>query len=141
MNRVLSFLTRDEKGASLIESLMVIMVVSVIVLLMANLPNAMNLINKSKHLSLAREIAIKALEDKRAISFTNLVNDTAPIVDSRISLLPEGSGTVTVEDCSVQICKSGESIKKVVVTVSWTDNQNSQTVNLNTFIGEGGLNQ
>lgn len=132
---------KNQRGVSLIESLLVVVIVALIVFLMANLPNAMNLVSKSKHLSLAREIAAKQIEDKRSINYTNLVNDTSAISDSRISLLPGGSGTVIVADCDVLICTSGESVKQVSVTVSWKDNNKPQTIILSTFMGEGGLNQ
>lgn len=123
------------------ESLLVIAMVGVMVFLMANIPNAMNLVNKSRHLSLAREIASKQIEDKRNISFANLVNDSAAVSDPRINLLPDGSGTVTVEDCSSQICTRSENVKQVSVTVSWKDNNKNVTITLKTLIGEGGLNQ
>lgn len=125
---------KNQKGVSLVESLLVIVVIAAIVFLMANLPNAMNLISKSKHLSLAREIAAKQIEDKRSLSFANLVNDSAAISDSRIALLPNGSGTIAVEDYE-------ESIKQITATVSWKDNNKNQIVVLKTLIGEGGLNQ
>lgn len=130
-----------EKGASLIESLLIVVTISTIVFLMANLPNAMGLIQKSRHLSLAREIAAKSLEDMRTISYINLVNGTTPVSDPGISLLPKGSGEIAVKDCPGQICTSSENIKYIRVTVSWADNQKTQTVSLDTFIGEGGLNQ
>ncbi len=130
-----------ESGSSLIESLLVIVMVGIIVVLMANLPSAMNLVNKSKHSSLAREIASKQIEDKRMIQYANLVNDNSLVVDSRLSLLPEGSGVVIVEDCDPLICTSGEHIKQVSTTISWKDNNKPQTITLKTMIGEKGLNQ
>lgn len=132
------------KGFSLVELLLVIVMVGLTVLILANLPNSMILINKSKHISLAREIAAKQMEDKRAISYINLINGTTNITsatDSRISSLPNGNGTVVVEDCNVQICLSGEHIKQITVTVNWKDNSKDQTLSLKTLIGEGGLNQ
>lgn len=131
----------NEKGVSLIELLLVVVIVGIIVTLMANLPNAMGLINKSNHESIAREIASKQIEDKRAISFANLVNDNSPIADARINMLPQGAGTVSVADCPPQLCTNGESIKKVTVAVSWTDNDKPQSITLTTLIGEGGINQ
>lgn len=131
----------SEKGVSLIELLLVIVIIGSTVFLIANLPNALTLITKSKHVSLAREIAAKQIEDKRTISFSNLVNDTTTINDTRIAILPAGSGIVTVADCDVTICTNGEYVKKVTVTVSWKDNNKPQTVTLTTFIGEGGINQ
>lgn len=130
-----------QKGNSLIESLLVIVMVGIIVILMGNLPNAINLMSKSKHLSLAREIATKQIEDKRSINFVNLVNDNSAISDSRISLLPSGNGNVVVQDCDALICTNAESLKQVIVTVNWKDNAKPQTITISTFIGQGGLNQ
>ena len=106
-----------------------------------NIPNALTLVGKSKHMSLAKEIASKQIEGKRNISYENLVNDTTAISDSNISLLPNGSGTVVVEDCDPTICTNSENIKKVTVTVLWKDNNKNQSIILNTLIGEGGVNQ
>ncbi|GEM_PF-1722129 len=134
----------DQRGVSLVESLLVVVVVGVIVALMANLPNAMNLITKSKELSLAREIATKQIEDKRATSYINLAKGTEDLktLDSRVSLLPGGDGSVVVEDCDTEkICTNGESIKQVIVTINWKNNSKQQTATLNTLIGKGGLNQ
>lgn len=139
--RSASDIMKNDRGFSLIESLLVVVMVGLIVYLLANLPNAINLINKSKHTSLAREIASKALEDKRAISYINLVNDNSPVSDSRISLLPGGGGTVVVEDCDSAICTNLENVKLVTVTINWKDIAKQQTLQFTTFIGEGGLNQ
>lgn len=131
----------NQKGVSLIESLMVVVALGFIVFLLSSLPGSMGLINKSNHLSLAREIASKQLEDKRATNYANLVNDTTVISDSRISLLPNGSATVAVEDCDALICTNGEHIKQITVTVNWKDNNKTQSITVKTFIAEGGLNQ
>lgn len=130
-----------EKGFSLIESLLVTVIVGSIAFLLASLPNALSLISKSQHLSLAREIAVKQIEDNRAVNFSNLVNDSYPVSDSRISLLPGGAGMVVIADCDLQICASGEHIKTVSVTINWTDIAKPQTAFFQTLIGEGGLNQ
>lgn len=131
----------NEKGISLVESLLVVVILGVIVLLMANIPNSLMLISKSKHLSLAREIAVKQIEDKRAISYANLTNDSSQVIDSRLSLLPQGVGTVEVEDCDSAICTNGERVKQVTVTLNWQDNNKTQEISLKTMIGEGGINQ
>ncbi|MBI2314648.1 prepilin-type N-terminal cleavage/methylation domain-containing protein [Candidatus Daviesbacteria bacterium] len=130
-----------EKGFSLIETLLVVVIIGSIVFLIANIPNAMMLIGKSGHASLAREIAVKQIEDKRALSFENLANDNSPISDSRLSLLPQAIGTVVVEDCDPAVCTNSERVKQVTVEVSWLDNNKPQKINLKTMIGEGGINQ
>lgn len=132
---------KRQRGSSLVELLLVIVIISSSVFLIANIPNALTLVGKSKHLSLAKEIASKQIENKRNISYENLVNDESTITDSNISLLPQGSGTVVVEDCDESVCTNGENIKKVTITVSWKDNNKDQSVVLRTLIGEGGINQ
>lgn len=145
---------KNEKGISLVESLLVIVIAGVLVSLLANLPNAMGLINKSRNLSLAREIAVKQIEDKRTISYINLGLGSSPIDDPRISMLPQGSGTVEVgvenketpdpDDwipCDISICTNGEFIKQISVTVSWVDNNKPQSITIKTMIAEGGINQ
>ncbi len=125
----------------MVESLLVVAVIGSVIFLMANIPNALMLIAKSNHVSLAREIAVKQIENKRVINYSNLVNDNSPISDSRLSLLPQGNGTVVVGDCDPSVCKNGEPVKKVTVTVNWKDNNKSQVITLETMIGEGGINQ
>ncbi|MDD5416006.1 MAG: prepilin-type N-terminal cleavage/methylation domain-containing protein [Candidatus Daviesbacteria bacterium] len=137
------FLTKmkSESGFSLIESLLVVVVVGLLVFLLASIPNSLILITKSKHVSLAREIAVKQIEDKRTINYANLVTDNSPISDSRLAALPQGSGTVTVGDCDPTICTNGEQIKEITVSLNWLDNNKTQTLTLKAMIGEGGINQ
>lgn len=130
-----------KQGFSLIEILLIVVLVGIIVILLANLPNTMLLVNKSNHLSLAQEIATKQVEDERGINYANLVNGSTSINDSRISQLPFGAGTALVEDCPTQICTNGEHVKQITVTLTWKDNQKTQNISLKTFIGEGGINQ
>lgn len=132
--------TIDQRGISLIESLLVIIVVGSMVFLMANIPSAIGLINKSKHLSLASEIAAKQIEDKRSAGYENLVNGEVPINDSRLNALPQGEGEVEVENCDPSLCTNGEQLKQVTIEVTWRDNNKTQQVKLKTLISQGGLN-
>lgn len=135
-----NFKKKLQTGFSLIESLLIVVVIGSVVFLIANIPNALMLIGKSKNLSLAREIAVKQIEDKRTINYASLLNDNSPILDMRLGLLPQGSGTVEVADCDLSICTNGENVKQVKVTVRWQDNK-PQEITLTTMIGEGGINQ
>lgn len=132
---------QNQLGISLVESLLVVMVIGSTVFLIANIPNALLLSSKSRHMSLAREIAVKQIEDKRAVSFINLANDSSPISDARLGLLPGGSGILLIEDCPEDICSNNEAVKEVTAAVSWTDNNKPQAVTIKTLIGEGGINQ
>ena len=129
-----------QQGSSLVESLLVITVLGSIVFLLANIPNSLYLINKSKHLSLAREIAAKQIEDIRLIQYANLTSGTILLNDSRINLIPNGSGLVKIGGCNNSVCTNEEHVKQVKVTVNWKDANTDQAVNLETLVGEGGLN-
>lgn len=140
-NSQFSILNSD-KGVSLIELVVVIATVSSIVFLMANIPNSLGLITKSKNLSLAREIGTKQLEDIRVTNYLNLVlDDPVPISDQRLTLLPQGKGSVLIKACPLEICTNGESLKQVSVTVEWQENNKNQKITLKTLLGEGGLGQ
>lgn len=130
-----------EKGASLVETLLAILTLSAIAFLIANIPGSFNLVNKSRHLSIAREIGTKAIEDKRALNFPNLVNDTLPITDPRISILPAGAGTIIVEDCPQEICSNSEVMKQLTVIITWKEGLKDQKTVFNTLIGQGGLSK
>jgi hypothetical protein len=132
-----------QSGASLMELILVFGAVGFLILLLGNLPSSVGLIGKSRQQSVAREIAVKQIEDKRAIQYANLAEGTENITDSRLSTLPSGNGTIVIEPCDISVCSPSEveSVKQVTVTVSWSDGPDSRQIKLKTLIGEGGLNQ
>lgn len=132
---------RNNVGFSLVELLLVITAVGFLVILLGSIPNSLNLIGKSKHESLAREIVVKEIEDKRNISYINLANGETNIIDARINLFPSGNGKTLVEDCDPLICTNSENAKQITVTVTWKEAGKQQTTRLKTIIAEGGLNQ
>jgi len=128
-------------GVSLIELLLVVTTVGFLIFLVGNIPNSINLVGKAGRQSLAREIASKQIEDKRAIQYVNLANGESSVSDVRLSSLPFASGEVIVSDCDPSICNHEENAKKVMVTITWKESTQTETVTLETLIGEGGLNQ
>jgi hypothetical protein len=133
----------NSKGTSLIELILVFGAVGFLILLLGNLPSSIGLIGKSRYQSVAREVAVKQIEDKRVIQFSNLAIGTENIVDSRLNALPSGAGTILVEPCDLSVCSQTEidRAKKLTVTVTWKEGSDNKEVKLKTLIGEGGLNQ
>lgn len=129
----------DQTGFSLVEILLVITIVGFIALLVSNLPYSIRLNSASNHQSIAKLIVAKQVEDLRAKTYANLANGTSAISDSRLSTLPQASGSIIISDCPIAICANGEHLKQVSVTVSWHENTYTQSAQLDTFIGEGGL--
>ena len=136
-----SLRARRISGFSLIELLLLITAVGFLVILIGSLPNSIQLIGRSKHQSIVREIIAKQIEDKRAVTYINLTPGETSITDQRLSLLPEGSGKTLIEECDASICQNSEGVKQITVTVTWKEAGKLQTTKIKTLIAEGGLNQ
>lgn len=128
-------------GLSLVELLVVIASVGIMVLLIANIPSSINLVNKSRHQSIAREIASKVIEDTRVVTYANLANGQSAINDARLFTLPSGSGTKDIEDCPAEICTNNEDTKQLTVTINWKEVGKELNYVVKTFISSGGLGQ
>ncbi|MBI2011558.1 type II secretion system protein [Candidatus Daviesbacteria bacterium] len=140
----LSRSVQNQKGFSLIEMVLVLLIFGLIVLMIVNLPSSIQLIGVSKNSSLAKEIASAKIENLRSSGFENLVTGQTTLVDSRLSKLPSSSGTVIIEDCPVSICTQAEidgniKIKVAKVKVSWRENNANKDLTIDTLISEGGL--
>lgn len=129
----------NQRGVSLIEVLMVILIIGFIVMVVAIVPQSIRLTGVSSQQSLANQIAAKRIEDLRLLTYSSLANGTTSITDSRISSLPEGSGSAIISDCPVGVCNNSESIKQVKVIVNWKENGQDKNVTVTTLIGDGGL--
>ncbi len=130
---------RNQTGFGLIEILLVSMFIGLLVILIAGIPNSLSLVGQSRYLSVAREIANKTIEDIRLLGYDNLVNSEESIVDTRISLLPGGSGTYAIENCDASVCLRGEHLKKLTVKVSWKENSKDQQIKIVTMISDNKL--
>lgn len=129
----------EERGFSLIELMLVGVIVSFVVLLIYNLPTVFQLISVSNRASLAKQIANQKIEDIRARGYDNLANSQTPLVDNRLSQLPSGSGTVTIQSCPLSVCQSNEQAKLCSVEVDWTDTAGTRNVTLTTMVAKNGL--
>ena len=138
-NKFNLFLFKNNRGVSLIEVLLTMAIISIIVFLIASLPNSLLLITKSKHLSLAREIAVTKLDDLKEMPYSNLANGENSISDNRLKLLPSGSGQYSIEDCEVAICSDNEQAKTIKVKIDWRESNKPQSFTMKTLISEGGI--
>ncbi len=130
---------KKQAGVTLIELLVVIATVGMLVVLIANLPPSIGLIGRSSHQSLANQIANKQIETIRSTPYANLADGTTTISDSRLSSLPSETGTVAISDCDPNICKNGEVMKQVTVSITWKEAGKGQQLIFNTLVTEGGL--
>lgn len=124
---------------SLVEVLLVVATVGLLTLMLANLPNSFRLVSYSGHQSLAREVAIKSIEDIRQTPYANLSNGDVDLADPRIRQLPSGSGTKSIADCDPTVCTQGEIAKQVTITISWKENGSPKNLVIKTLVTDGGL--
>ena len=129
----------NSKGISLVELLIVISSIGFLALLVASVPNAISLVGKSNYLSIAREIAVKQIEDTRSIGYESLNDGENEINDSRLKSLPQSTGTVIIKDCDASICTHDEELKQVIVHITWKESGKDQEVKMTTFVSENGL--
>lgn len=129
----------NEQGLSLVELILGIMIIGFMVMLVMNLPSSLSLIGKSRFTSIAKDIASQKVEDTRAVGFDNLADGSTSFYDPRLSSLPSPSANLTVSDCPVSVCKNGEEVKQITVTVNWIDKGSPGNVILTTLVAKGGL--
>lgn len=141
MKNYLKHIGKAQQGVSLVEIILAVIAIAFLSLLVASLPTSINLINKNRHASLARDIASKEIENLRKQSFSNLSNGEHAWTDSDLYTLPGGSAVYIIEDCPIAICTSGEKVKEARVKVIWVESNEQKNVELVTLIGEGGVAQ
>lgn len=131
----------NRRGFSLAELVLIIAATSFLGLIISNLPASVGTINKSKHTSVAQEIATKQIDYLRKRTFANLASGTNSFSDPSLSSLPGGAAAYTVMDCPSQVCTHQEKARQVEVRVSWNEGSDSKNVDLVTLIGDGGVGQ
>lgn len=130
----------SQRGVTFIEVLLVMLVLSFLILVINDIPSSIQSINKSRHQSMARDIANKEVETLRKTGYDNLTNGLVNFSDPNLSQLPYATATVDIENCPISVCTLSEKVKIVTVTVSWNESGPIKNVSMTTLIGEGGLN-
>ncbi|MDO8570486.1 MAG: hypothetical protein Q7R97_02775 [Candidatus Daviesbacteria bacterium] len=130
-----------EKGISLIEIILVAAVVMVLTLLLGTVPSAMSSINKSRHNSIAREIAAKQIEYLKRQPYINLAEGVNSFADINLDKLSGSSSSYEIKACSASVCTNGEDVKEVKVSVFWNEVKEPSKVEFTTLIYAGGIGQ
>lgn len=126
-------------GFSLVEVIIAIFLIGAIVLVIANIPQAIRLITSSQSESKVREVAAKRLSDVRLTGYDNLPVGTTNFSDPRLNSLAAVSAVTTVVDCPLIICPGGELVKQVTISIDWNENGTDKNFQVITLIGKGGL--
>ena len=132
-------LKQRENGISIIELVLVLSVVGFLALLINTLPSSIASISKSRHTSLARDIASREMDYLRKQDYANLSNGLSNFSDSGLAGLPASAATSEIDDCPAEICNRQEQAKQVKVKVAWNESGDSKAVELVTIINDKGL--
>jgi prepilin-type N-terminal cleavage/methylation domain-containing protein len=127
------------KGFSLIEVLLVVLVAGIILVVLANLTPAFKLLQTSSRENVARQIVSKKIEDIRTQGYDNLANGSSNFTDTRLNQLPQATAITLIEDCPSTICSNNEPIKQVSINVQWNENNQSKNFSITTLIAKGGI--
>lgn len=138
---MMNLTAHKNKGFSLVEVIIGVFIVGLIVLVLSNIPNAINLVTISQSESKVREVAAEKIENLRLLGYTGLANGTTSFYDSKLSGLTNVSGNVLISDCSTEpaLCPNAELAKKVAVTITWDENTEPKRFSVTTLISQGGL--
>ena len=131
---------KSSDGISAMEVILVCLIIGFLILIIGNLPNSIKLIGESNRSSLAKDILLKKIEDIRSTSFDSLASSTT-ISDPRMNKLSDASGSITVEDCPLIVCKNGEEddVKQVTLEITWQDGTQTKQSKLTTLVSKNGL--
>lgn len=135
---------KGQAGVSLVELLLVVAAVGFLVMLIANLPSSVSSINKSRHLSIAKDISNRKMESLRKEGFSALSNQAkgeSSFTDPDLNSLPAGAAVYDLESCPPLICGANEQALQVKVRVNWNELGDNKFVELLTLVGEGGVGQ
>jgi prepilin-type N-terminal cleavage/methylation domain-containing protein len=120
------------RGVTLIETIIAIAVVASTLTAVGALLSAARLGLSTRDESLAYAVASSKLEGLRAAGYAALPGNGS-FSDTQLSSLPAGTGSLTVSDES-------ETLKRVTVTVGWSERGAARSVSLSTLIAStGGL--
>lgn len=132
---------KKQRGFSLIEIVVVVFLVAILALIIASLPQTVSSINKSRHASIARDIASKQVDYLRKQTYSNLPLGLNNFSDPNLSTLPQATATYEVSDCPLEVCAASEQLKEAVIRVSWNESGEPKNIELTTLIGQGGVGQ
>lgn len=122
----------NNKGFSLIELILVILVAGAIILVMVNLGPAINFLGVGNRELIVRQIVAEQIEDIRSKGFDNLSDGVVAITDPRLASFPQKTATITVSPAAT-------GLKQVDIAINWVENGKTKSFLTSTLVAKGGL--
>ena len=131
-----SFASRRERGFTLIETLISILVLSIMLLtLISVFIYGYGAVARARHTALATLIAQEEMEAIRALPFDQIAALGSTFTNAKLAKLLAGQGVLAVE------AGPGADIKKVTVGVRWTYRGLLRRKDVVTFMTRKGINK
>jgi prepilin-type N-terminal cleavage/methylation domain-containing protein len=128
--------TNKERGFSLIEVLITILILTVVmVVMLSTFIYGFNLLSRMKQSGIATQIVQEELEIIRNMPFDDIINLSSEFTHENFSFLKNASGTISIGD------SEGADIKKLTVSVIWTYRGVQLQRDIVTFITREGINR
>ena len=137
MDREDKNIVKNQKGFTLVEVLLSVIILSTGLLLIAELQlTGVNGNKNSKDMSSAVILAESKIEELKESGFSSLIDGNFP-VGTIIPVDPSGaSGGIFTRRWTIRPYKSSSSMKHVVVNVTWADKGRSHSISLDTVLSE-----
>jgi len=125
-----------EKGFTLVEILVTIVVVAVALMaLLSVFIYGFNLLSRMKQTAIATQCAQEELENIRNLTYDEILALGPSFTNDNLTLLQNSSGVRTVED------SVGPDIKKLTLSVFWTYRGQNMRKDIVTYITREGINK
>lgn len=125
-----------EKGFTLVEVLVTIVVVAVALMaLLSVFIYGFNLLSRMKQTAVATQCAQEELENIRNLTYDEILALGPSFTNDSLTLLENNSGVRTIED------SVGPDIKKLTISVFWTYRGQNMRKDIVTYITREGINK
>lgn len=124
---------KNKQGFTLIELVVALGLIAVTLFGYFAVLKTVTLTRFAKHQALAYQVAIKKVEELKAVPFGSLPV-SGSFTDSALAALPQVQANLTVADYG-----GSAGIKEITVTISWQESAGAKNVQVKTILTSGGI--
>ena len=124
---------KNNQGFTLIDVVVALGLIAITLFCYFAVLKTVTLTRFSKHQALAYQVAIKKIEELKAVPFASLPT-SGPFTDSALTALLQAQANLTVANHG-----GSASIKEITATISWQENGVTKNVEVKTMLTNGGI--
>ena len=124
---------KSRRGFTLVELVVALGLIAITLFCYFAVLKTVTLTRFAKHQALAYQVAVKKIEELKAVPFGSLPV-TGSFTDSALTALPQAQANLTVTDHG-----GSASVKEITVTISWQESVGAKNIQLKTMLTNGGI--